>query len=177
MIEFSTPNRKREIRMNSTSGPVMNNRPCDSFLRLHQVLQRVPVSRSGWWQGVKDGRFPKPIKLSPRVTVWRASEVQAYIDGANTPDKAGASSSQMPPSVTRRIAWLLEKYKFLRREVARQQWYRERLARDREVLFAVASRLVDAKTEHEKENLHRMLEEVVAEIDGTPFVLPDHLAD
>lgn len=51
----------------------------DSFLRLPQVLERVPVSRSGLWKMVADGRFPAPVKLSPRVTVWKASDVQAYI--------------------------------------------------------------------------------------------------
>jgi prophage regulatory protein len=54
----------------------------DGFLRLPQVLERIPISRSGWWQGVKDGRFPQPVKLSPRVTVWRAADIQAYIDAA-----------------------------------------------------------------------------------------------
>ena len=44
------------------------------LLRLWQVLALVPVSRSHWWAGVKDGRYPKPIKLSARVTVWRASD-------------------------------------------------------------------------------------------------------
>lgn len=53
----------------------------DSFLRLPQVLEIVPVSRAGWWQGVRDLRYPQPIKLSPRVTVWRASDIQAFIAG------------------------------------------------------------------------------------------------
>jgi len=56
--------------------------PTDGFLRLPQVLERIPVSRSGFWKGVKEGRFPQPVKLSPRVTVWRASDVQAYIEAA-----------------------------------------------------------------------------------------------
>ena len=55
----------------------------DSFLRLPQVLQLIPVSRSGWWAGVKDGRYPTPVKLSARVTVWRMSDVQAYIDSVS----------------------------------------------------------------------------------------------
>lgn len=55
----------------------------DSFLRLPQVLQLIPVSRSGWWAGVKNGRYPTPVKLSARVTVWRMSDVQAYIDSVS----------------------------------------------------------------------------------------------
>ena len=59
-----------------------NSQSADGFLRLPQVLALIPVSRSGWWAGVKDGRYPKPVKLSPRVTVWRAADIQAFIDGA-----------------------------------------------------------------------------------------------
>ncbi len=36
----------------------------DSFLRLPQVLELIPISKSAWWQGCKEGRFPKPIKCS-----------------------------------------------------------------------------------------------------------------
>ena len=40
----------------------------------------IPISKSHWWAGVKDGRFPQPVKLGPRTTVWRASDIQAVID-------------------------------------------------------------------------------------------------
>ena len=52
-----------------------------SLLRLSQVLSLLPVSRSHWWAGVKDGRYPKPLKLSSRVTVWRASDIRKLING------------------------------------------------------------------------------------------------
>ena len=51
------------------------------LLRVDQVLQFIPVSRSNWWAGVKSGRYPKPIKLSERVTCWRSSDIRALIDG------------------------------------------------------------------------------------------------
>lgn len=53
--------------------------PDERFLRLNQVLEIVPISPSSWWQGCKDGRFPKPIKLGPRTTVWKASEIQELV--------------------------------------------------------------------------------------------------
>lgn len=66
--------------------------PQTGFVRLSQILgdtkanpptpAYVPVSKSTWWQGVKDGRFPQPIKLSERVTVWRAEEVRAFVENA-----------------------------------------------------------------------------------------------
>jgi hypothetical protein len=39
----------------------------------------IPVKKSCWWAGVKSGRFPQPIKLGPRVTVWRVEDIRALI--------------------------------------------------------------------------------------------------
>ena len=52
----------------------------EKFLRLQQVLDIIPISRSAWWQGCKDGRYPKPIKLAPRTSVWKASEIYELVD-------------------------------------------------------------------------------------------------
>jgi prophage regulatory protein len=46
------------------------------YLRLPQVLERIPVSKSTWWAGIRKGIFPQPIKLSPRVTVWLEEDVE-----------------------------------------------------------------------------------------------------
>jgi prophage regulatory protein len=40
----------------------------------------IPVSKSTWWAGVKDGRFPQPVKLGPRITAWRVSDIRLLID-------------------------------------------------------------------------------------------------
>ena len=55
----------------------------DGLLRLSEILGPdgpIPVSKSTWWAGVKSGRYPKPVKLGPRVTAWRASEIAALIE-------------------------------------------------------------------------------------------------
>ncbi|WP_394693074.1 helix-turn-helix transcriptional regulator [Hyphobacterium sp.] len=57
--------------------------PETGFLRLKSILAPngpIPVSKSTWWAGVKDGRFPKPQKLGARVTVWRVEEIRALIE-------------------------------------------------------------------------------------------------
>ncbi len=56
------------------------------FLRLKQIIAPhgpIPVSRSTWWAGVKAGRFPKAVKLGPRITAWRAEDLAALIDTFN----------------------------------------------------------------------------------------------
>lgn len=39
----------------------------------------IGVSDKTIWQWVKNGTFPHPIKLSPNVTVWRLSEIEAWM--------------------------------------------------------------------------------------------------
>ncbi len=53
--------------------------PDTGLLRLRDILAPagpIPVSRSTWWQGIRDGRFPKPLKLGARITVWRAEDIR-----------------------------------------------------------------------------------------------------
>ena len=53
--------------------------PSEGFVRLSQILNVIPVSRSSWWQGCKTGKYPKPIKLGPRTTAWYAEDIHALI--------------------------------------------------------------------------------------------------
>lgn len=65
------------------------------FLRLKDVLRLYPVSKSTWWLGVQTGRFPKPVKLSTRVTAWRAIDIQRLLERA-THEKALVSQDSNP---------------------------------------------------------------------------------
>ena len=49
------------------------------FVRLPEVLTLIPVGKTCWWDGVKAGRYPQPVKLSTRCTAWRAEDIRALI--------------------------------------------------------------------------------------------------
>lgn len=53
--------------------------PQVGFVRLKKILQVYPVCKTSWWEGVKSGRFPQPVKLSERCTAWRAEDIRALI--------------------------------------------------------------------------------------------------
>lgn len=66
--------------------------PEEGYVRLSQIIGNrangippiVPVSRSTWWEGVRTGRYPQPVRtLGPRITAWRASDIRALISGAS----------------------------------------------------------------------------------------------
>nr|WP_083445355.1 AlpA family phage regulatory protein [Ruegeria sp. 6PALISEP08] len=58
--------------------------PRTGLVRLSQILAPagpIPVYKSAWWQGVKDGRFPQPQKLGPRTKVWKVEDIRALFEG------------------------------------------------------------------------------------------------
>jgi prophage regulatory protein len=65
----------------------MDDIPETGFLRLPQVLRVIPVGKTCWWEGVKAGRYPKPIKLSPRCTAWRAEDIRQLIQDLTAQSK------------------------------------------------------------------------------------------
>jgi prophage regulatory protein len=70
----------------------MHQLPETGYLRLPQIIGDpraeppipavIPVGKSTWWEGVKAGRFPKPVKLGPRITAWRVEDIRALIEQA-----------------------------------------------------------------------------------------------
>lgn len=69
----------------------MNQLPPIGFLRLPQIIgdpdakppipPLIPVKKSCWWDGVKTGRFPKPVKFG-RCTMWRVEDIKTLIASA-----------------------------------------------------------------------------------------------
>lgn len=59
-----------------------NTLPETGFVRLPQVLQLIPISKSSWWAGVASGRYPAAVKLSERTTCWRVEDIRKLIQSA-----------------------------------------------------------------------------------------------
>jgi prophage regulatory protein len=62
--------------------------PDSAFIREAQLVQSpkrpdtpapLPFSAPTLWRKVKAGSFPKPVKLSQRVTAWKVAEIRAWI--------------------------------------------------------------------------------------------------
>jgi prophage regulatory protein len=69
------------------------NLPDARLMRLRQVLELVPVSPSAWWAGVKAGIYPRSIKLSPKVTCWRATDIRKLIEPQPEGNTDGVATS------------------------------------------------------------------------------------
>ncbi len=62
--------------------------PATGFIRLKiivgdrrtGVLGVLPVGTTTWWNGVRSGRFPQPVKLGPRITAWRVEDIRDLLE-------------------------------------------------------------------------------------------------
>ena len=67
-----------------------NKLPNTGFIRLPEILRIFPISRSAWWAGVKNGKFPQSVKLGPRTTAWRVEDIQDLINKFSCHEKHDA---------------------------------------------------------------------------------------
>ena len=67
--------------------------PSTGYLRLPQIIGDpktepptppiFPVCSSTWWNGIKKGIYPSPVKLSANVTAWKVEDIRELIDRIN----------------------------------------------------------------------------------------------
>jgi len=58
----------------------LSSLPSSAIIRLPDVLRLFPVSKSRWWDGVRKGEYPKPVKLSVRSRGWRIGDILALTE-------------------------------------------------------------------------------------------------
>jgi prophage regulatory protein len=71
--EHKSLSQKGFLRQTQIIGDLKANPPIQPLL---------PVSRSTWLAGVKDGSFPQPVRslAGRRVTLWRVSDIEKFLD-------------------------------------------------------------------------------------------------
>ncbi|GEM_PF-878624 len=70
-------------------GIQMNNLlPATGFVSLRQIIGDknrnipaiLPIGRSTWLNGVNEGRYPAPVKISERRVGWHVSDIQSLLN-------------------------------------------------------------------------------------------------
>ncbi len=62
-----------------TTEPTLNELPTKGLLRIKTFRPFVGLSTTTIWDWSKAGKFPKPIKLSPTIAVWKASDIHQWL--------------------------------------------------------------------------------------------------
>jgi hypothetical protein len=65
----------------------------EGYLRLSQIIGDrhakppippiIPVSKSTWYHGMKTGRFPKSVKILPKITAWKIEDIRKLTQQIN----------------------------------------------------------------------------------------------
>ena len=67
--------------------------PESQYIRQSQLIPFiVPFSSATLWRKVGTGEFPRPIKLSERITAWRVADVAQWLE-----TKAAEASNEPKP--------------------------------------------------------------------------------
>ena len=70
----------QDIRKAASTPTNFDNLPATGYMRQPQVLEVVPFSSATLWRKCKAGQFPKPVKLSERVTAWKVSSIREFLN-------------------------------------------------------------------------------------------------
>jgi prophage regulatory protein len=62
--------------------------PDTGFIRLYQIIGDrkrgipgvLPIGRTSFLNGIKSGKYPKPVKLGERTTAWRVEDIRSLIN-------------------------------------------------------------------------------------------------
>lgn len=50
------------------------------LIRRREVLYLTSLSQSSLYRLMKESRFPRPVRISPRCVAWKSEEVEDWID-------------------------------------------------------------------------------------------------
>ncbi len=60
--------------------PVEARQPSPKPASAVKPAEPESLGKSTWCAGVNTGRFPRPVKLGPRATAWRAEDIRKLIE-------------------------------------------------------------------------------------------------
>jgi prophage regulatory protein len=67
----------------------VNNMATNKLIRLKDLTKQYAIPASTVWYWIKQGNFPKQIKLGTRFVAWRESDIIAWLDGKQNNNMKG----------------------------------------------------------------------------------------
>ncbi|MEO8008397.1 MAG: AlpA family phage regulatory protein [Betaproteobacteria bacterium] len=66
-------------------------------MRLPAILAVFPVSKTTWYAGMAEGRYPQSVKISGKATAWRAEDIRGLIERTGSSRARPAAAPQAAP--------------------------------------------------------------------------------
>lgn len=65
--------------MSNIEGLVQMQLPNEGFVRLPVVLKVLGIGKTSWWNGIKEGKYPRPSMFGSRTARWHVDDIRALI--------------------------------------------------------------------------------------------------
>jgi prophage regulatory protein len=50
------------------------------FIRVRKVLELTQIGRTTLWRLVREGKFPKPVRIGPNSVAWRELDYESWAE-------------------------------------------------------------------------------------------------
>lgn len=68
--------------------------PAPAFYRLADVLKIIPLSRSTFLDGVKQGHYPRPVRIAARASAWRAADIDELVERLSSGERPAGKGAR-----------------------------------------------------------------------------------
>ena len=68
----------------------MENSKTEKLIRMSEVLELIPVSKSTFYAKIKTGEFPAPIRLSANIVAFKSSDIDYLIENGVEADNGSS---------------------------------------------------------------------------------------
>ncbi len=53
--------------------------PTEGFVSLPVVLRVLSIGKTSWWNGIREGKYPKPSKFGSKTARWHVDDIRTLI--------------------------------------------------------------------------------------------------
>lgn len=71
---------KPKINTESLLKSLGSDCPVLGFVRMPVLIKLLGVSKTTIYKEIREGRFPKQVRISPRVSAWRITDIKAHLE-------------------------------------------------------------------------------------------------
>ena len=83
-IKPNTIERKTEKSILERLATIEGDCSIMGFVRLPALVKLLGVSKTTIYKEIRAGRFPKHVRISPRTSAWRISDLQTHFDNIDS---------------------------------------------------------------------------------------------
>jgi len=70
---------------------VTSSLPTRKYIRAQELATILAVHRTTLWRWVRDGHFPRPVRLGPNTVAWDSIQIDAWLAARAGAEEGGSA--------------------------------------------------------------------------------------